>query len=98
MGTIGATAAGVGAVVTETIATIWNVCDAIGTAYDTAKLGIEAYKKLDEIKDILSLVKQAKAELENTLKNMTPSSNDGNRNGGAGENKSLYACKTMPSR
>ena len=52
MGTIGATAAGVGAVVTETIATIWNVCDAIGTAYDTAKLGIEAYKKLDEIKDI----------------------------------------------
>ncbi|MWK11815.1 DUF4150 domain-containing protein [Escherichia coli] len=73
VGTIGATAAGVGAVVTETIATIWNVCDAIGTAYDTAKLGIEAYKKLDEIKDILSLVKQAKAELENTLKNMTPS-------------------------
>ncbi|EKL0722938.1 DUF4150 domain-containing protein [Citrobacter freundii] len=73
VGTAGAAVAGVGAVVTETIATIWNVCDAIGTANDTAKLGVEAYKKLNEIKDILSLVEQAKAELEATLKDMTPS-------------------------
>lgn len=53
VGASGAAVAGVGAAVTETIATAWNIVDWASTAYDGYQLGKEIYANIDQIKAVL---------------------------------------------
>ncbi len=68
----GVAAGGVGGVVTEAVATIWNICDAAVTIYDSVQAGTEAYRKIKEIKELGKLAKRAADELESAIKATTP--------------------------
>ncbi len=62
-GTAGAAVAGVGAAVTETIATAWNIVDYASTGYEAYKLGSQAYGAIKEMRSVLGMAQQAQAEL-----------------------------------
>ncbi|KFE67600.1 PAAR-like domain-containing protein [Hyalangium minutum] len=53
VGAAGAAVAGVGVIVTETIATAWNVYDMASTAYEGYQLTSQMMDSLNEIKDVM---------------------------------------------
>lgn len=63
LGLSGAAVAGVGALVTETIATAWNIYDWGKTGYQAAALGVETYGAIKEIGTILNVAETASREL-----------------------------------
>lgn len=72
----GAAVGGVGAVVTEAVATAWNICDWVATGYDAVKTGTAAWQAIGEMKTLLGLAQTAQSELAALASNMankTPS-------------------------
>lgn len=68
VGLAGAAVGGVGAVVTEVVATAWNIVDWVGTGYDAIKLGSEAYGAIKEMSTVLDLAAKAQDELASLAK------------------------------
>lgn len=71
----GAAIGGVGAIVTETIATAWNIYDWGKTGYQAATLGVEAYGAIKEMGTVLNIAETAARELSDlgdNIANKTP--------------------------
>lgn len=66
----GAAVGGVGAVVTEAVATAWNVVDMVGTGYDAVKTGAAAWEAIGEMKTLLDVAQTAQSELQALAGNM----------------------------
>jgi hypothetical protein len=66
----GAAVGGVGAIVTEGVATAWNVYDWGSTAYETYQISSEAYGTIKEMGSILDIAKKAQDELAALAGNM----------------------------
>jgi len=60
----GAAIGGVGALVTEGIATVWNLYDMASTGVEVAKAGYDAYKELGALDDVVKEFKGVGTELE----------------------------------
>ncbi|WP_224368424.1 PAAR-like domain-containing protein [Hyalangium versicolor] len=63
----GAAVGGVGAIVTEAVATAWNVYDMASTGYEGYKLGKDALAKLDTIKETMGDFDNALGDLKGAL-------------------------------
>ncbi len=75
VGLSGAAVGGVGAIVTETIATAWNIYDWGKTGYQAATMGVEAYGAIKEIGTVLNIAETASRELSalgDNIANKTP--------------------------
>lgn len=64
VGASGAAVAGVGAIVTETIATAWNIYDWATTAYEGYQFSKEVLASLDKIKDVMGDFDKALSSLD----------------------------------
>jgi hypothetical protein len=69
VGTSGAAVAGVGAVVTEAIATAWNIYDLGSTAWEGYQLGQEIYSTLSQIEEIMGDFDKTLGQLDQIFKN-----------------------------
>lgn len=65
VGLTGAAAGGVGAIVTEGVATAWNIYDYTTTGYEVYTTGSAALGELKEVRSAFELAKKAQGELEN---------------------------------
>lgn len=84
VGAAGAAVGGVGAVVTEAVATAWNLVDWVGTAWGMGKLGWESRAAIKEMRSILEIAQKAQQELDALAKNaasMSPTDLMGNAMG-----------------
>lgn len=63
VGAAGAAVGGVGAIVTEAVATAWNIVDWAVTGVETVKLGAEAYGAIKEMRAIVDIAQKAQGEL-----------------------------------
>ena len=84
VGAGGAAAGGVGAIVTEAVATAWNIVDLLGTGYDAGKLALESRAAINEMKALLDIARKAQQELEQLMANrasMSPTDLMGNAMG-----------------
>ncbi|MBB3281120.1 hypothetical protein FUT87_13730 [Mitsuaria sp. TWR114] len=64
VGASGAAVGGVGGLVTEGIATVWNLWDMASTGWDVAKTGYNAYQELGALDDMVKEFKSVGNELE----------------------------------
>jgi hypothetical protein len=69
VGASGAAAGGVGAVVTELVATAWNLVDLAGTVWSVGKIGLESRAAIQEMGAILEIAQKAQQELDVLAKN-----------------------------
>lgn len=65
VGAAGLAAGGVGVIVTEVVATAWNIWDLVSTGYDVYVFGQEMYKQIDEISAIMGDYDKALNEMNN---------------------------------
>lgn len=66
----GVAVGGVGGIVTEGVATAWNIYDWGQTGYQAATLGVEAYGAIKEIGTVLEIAQTAQSELADLTKGM----------------------------
>ncbi|WAC75733.1 hypothetical protein OU995_14020 [Roseateles sp. SL47] len=66
----GVAAGGVGGVVTEAVATAWNICDWAMTGYDAVKTTSAAWGAISEMKTLLGVAQTAQSELQSLAGNM----------------------------
>jgi hypothetical protein len=88
----GAAVGGVGAIVTETAATAWNIYDWGKTGLEAASMGVEAYGAITELGTVLAIAQTAESELAGLASNLANKSPTDLMADGMGVLSRLSAC------